>query len=49
MLGLLKEKSEIEKLQREFKILTEKISNSKKPMPIASIPVTEMELEECGV
>ncbi len=48
MQGLLKEKSEIEKLQREFKILSEQISKIDKTTTVNSlIEVEELVLEEC--
>jgi hypothetical protein len=50
MQGLLKEKSEIEKLQREFKILSEQISKIDKTTTVkAAIEVEEFVLEDCDV
>lgn len=45
MKGLLKEKSEIEKLQKEFKLLSE--LSSKKKMPKETVPQEELILDEC--
>lgn len=47
MEGLLKEKSEIEKLQREFKILSEQISKIDTTVTQTVIPAEELVLEEC--
>lgn len=47
MEGLLKEKSEIEKLQREFKILSEQISKINTTITQTAIPEEELVLEEC--
>jgi NAD/NADP transhydrogenase alpha subunit len=47
MEGLLKEKSEIEKLQREFKILSEQISKIDITVTQTAIPGEELVLEEC--
>lgn len=47
MQGLLKEKSEIEKLQQEFKMLTEQLSKTDKSTVNATIEKEELILEEC--
>ena len=47
MQGLLKEKSEIERLQREFKILSEQISKTDKRTTESNIQTEELILEEC--
>lgn len=47
MQGLLKEKSEIEKLQKEFKMLTEQLSKADKSTVNATIEKEELILEEC--
>ncbi|WP_348813577.1 hypothetical protein [Flavobacterium maritimum] len=47
MQGLLKEKSEIEKLQQEFKMLTEQNCKTVKPAVNATIEKEELVLEEC--
>jgi uncharacterized coiled-coil protein SlyX len=47
MQGLLKEKSEIEKLQKEFKMLTEQLSKTDKSTVNATIEKEELVLEEC--
>lgn len=47
MQGLLKEKSEIEKLQQEFKMLTEQLSKTDKSTVNATIEKEELVLEEC--
>ncbi len=47
MQGLLKEKSEIERLQREFKILSDQISKTDKRTTESNIQTEELILEEC--
>jgi hypothetical protein len=50
MQGLLKEKSEIEKLQREFKILSEQISKIDQTTAVkVLIEVEEFVLEDCEI
>ena len=47
MIGLLKEKSEIEKLKREYQILSELNFNVEKTTVKSTVPTEEFILEEC--
>ncbi|WP_193743736.1 hypothetical protein [Flavobacterium sp. 83] len=47
MIGLLKEKSEIEKLKREYQILAEKNFETQKNTQKPTVAIEELVLEEC--
>lgn len=47
MKGLLKEKSEIEKLKREYQLLSELNFNIEKAIIKSTVPTEELILEEC--
>ncbi|MDI1303589.1 hypothetical protein [Flavobacterium sp. AED] len=47
MIGLLKEKSEIEKLKREYQLLAEQNFETKKSTSKPAVAKEELVLEEC--